>query len=53
MLPSEEKFSEAPKHTPGKSRNVSNNINKDWTSLEGEEGRKNYEAYLTDLAKNR
>ena len=53
MLPSEDSSSKAPKHTPGKSRNVSNNINKDWTSLEGEEGRKNYEAYLTDLAKNR
>ena len=53
MLPSEEKSSEAPKHTPGKSRNVSNNINKDWTSLKGEEGRENYEAYLTELAKNR
>ena len=53
MLPSEDSSSEAPKHAPGKSRNVSNNINKDWTSLEGEEGRKNYEAYLTDLAKNR
>ena len=43
-----------PAHTPNQSRNInSNNINKDWTSLEGEEGRKNYEAYLTDLAKNR
>ena len=53
MLPSEDKTSEVPKHAPGKSRNVGNNINPDWTSLEGEEGRKNYEAYLTDLAKNR
>jgi len=43
-----------PQHSPNQSRNInSNNINKDWTSLEGEEGKKNYEAYLTDLAKNR
>ena len=53
MLPSEDSASEAPKHTPGKSRNVGNNINKDWTSLKGKEGRENYEAYLTELAKNR
>jgi bifunctional DNA-binding transcriptional regulator/antitoxin component of YhaV-PrlF toxin-antitoxin module len=43
-----------PQHSPNQSRNInSNNINKDWTSLEGEEGKKNYEAYLTELAKNR
>ena len=43
-----------PQHSPNQSRNINaNNINKDWTSLEGEEGRKNYEAYLTELAKNR
>ena len=43
-----------PAHTPNQSRNInSNNINKDWTSLKGEEGKKNYEAYLTELAKNR
>ena len=53
MLPSEDKTSEVPKHAPGKSRNVNSNINKDWTSLKGEEGRENYEAYLTELAKNR
>ena len=41
-------------HSPNQSRNItSNNINSDWTSLKGEEGRKNYEAYLTELAKNR
>ena len=39
-----------PQHSPNQSRNInSNNINKDWTSLEGEEGKKNYEAYLTEL----
>ena len=43
-----------PAHNPNQSRNInSNNINKDWTSLKGEEGKKNYEAYLTELAKNR
>ena len=43
-----------PAHTPNQSRNInSNNINKDWTSLKGEEGKKNYEAYLTELSKNR
>ena len=43
-----------PQHSPNQSRNINaNNINKDWTSLEGEEGKKNYEAYLTELAKNR
>ena len=43
-----------PQHSPNQSRNInSNNINKDWTSLKGEEGKKNYEAYLTELAKNR
>ena len=43
-----------PQHSPNQSRNInSNNINKDWTSLKGEEGRENYEAYLTELAKNR
>ena len=43
-----------PAHNPNQSRNVnSNNINKDWTSLKGEEGKKNYEAYLTELAKNK
>ena len=43
-----------PQHSLNQSRNIStNNINKDWTSLEGKEGRENYEAYLTELAKNR
>ena len=43
-----------PAHNPNQSRNInSNNINKDWTSLKGEEGKKNYEAYLTELAKNK
>ena len=43
-----------PQHSPNQSRNInSNNINKDCTSLKGEEGRENYEAYLTELAKNR
>ena len=40
-------------HSPGKSRNVSNNINEDWTSLKGKEGKENYERYLTELVKNR
>ena len=43
-----------PQHSPNQSRNINaNNINKDWTSLKGEEGKENYEAYLTELAKNR
>ena len=43
-----------PQHSPNQSRNInSNNINKDWTSLKGKEGRENYEAYLTELAKNK
>ena len=43
-----------PQHSPNQSRNVNaNNINKDWTSLKGKEGQENYEAYLTELAKNR
>ena len=43
-----------PQHSPNQSRNINvNNINKDWTSLKGKEGKENYEAYLTELAKNR
>ena len=40
-------------HSPNQSRNVKSNINTDWTSLEGKEGKQNYDAYLTELAKNR
>ena len=53
MLPSEDTTSEPPKHTPGKSRNISNGINEDWTSLSGKEGKENYERYLNQLAKNK
>tara|TARA_R100000808_G_scaffold18061_1_gene39677 strand:- start:1870 stop:2427 length:558 start_codon:yes stop_codon:yes gene_type:complete len=53
MLPSEDSTSEPPKHTPGKSRNVGNGINEDWTSLSGKEGKDNYERYLNHLVKNK
>ena len=43
-----------PQHSPNQSRNINaNNINKDWTSLSGKEGRENYEAYVAELSKNR
>mgnify|MGYP001572538990 CR=1 FL=1 len=43
-----------PQHNANKSRNInSDNIVKDFTSLSGKEGRENYEAYLSELARNR
>ena len=43
-----------PQHSPNQARSINmNNINTDFTSLDGKEGRENYDKYLTELAKNR
>ena len=42
-----------PKGDLGLSRKVDSDVNLDWTSLDGKEGRANYERYLTNLVRDK